>query len=348
MKKTNFQLMLYTFTFIMILATQTTAQATTQAATQISRIENRTLCVFDPMGAYGDTYGLIKEYAQKMKVEGVDFTLKAYTDESVAANDFIGPVCDAAVLTGTRARDFNNFTGTIEAMGALPTYQNLRVLLNILGNNKLSKYMKKDEFEVSDVYPVGAVFLFVNDKNINSVGRLAGKRLATMNYDDAANTMVTQIGAAPVNSHITNFGGKFNNGAVDVCYSPSLGYNAFELYKGLDPNGGIIRFPLAQMNAQIIVKRNRFPENFGDTSRKLVISQLTKAFDIIDKKDQSIDEKWWIELPSDDKEKYLEMFRDVRITLEKTNIYHTSMLKLMKKIRCKENPASTECSMKGG
>ena len=54
--------------------------------------ENRTLCVFDPLGAYGDTYGLIKEYAQKMKIKGVDFTLRAYTDESVAANDFIGPV----------------------------------------------------------------------------------------------------------------------------------------------------------------------------------------------------------------------------------------------------------------
>ena len=344
MKKTNLQLMLYPLAFLLVLTTQTAALATTQAKT----IEHRTLCVFDPMGAYGDTYGLIKEYAQKMKIEGVDFTLKAYTDESVAANDLIGPVCDAAVLTGTRARGFNRFTGTIEAMGALPTYQNLRVLLNILGNKKLSKYMKKDEFEVAGVYPVGAVFLFVNDKNINSVGKLAGKRLATMDYDNAANTMVTQIGAAPVSSHITNFGGKFNNGAVDVCYSPSLGYNAFELYKGLDPNGGIIRFPLAQMNAQIIVKRNRFPEEFGNTSRKLVISQLTKAFDIIDKKDQSIDEKWWIEIPADDKKNYLEMFRNVRITLEENDIYHKSMLKLMKKIRCKENPGSTECSMKGG
>jgi len=344
MKKSNLPLMLYTLTFLLILTTQTTAQATTQKRT----IENRILCVFDPMGAYGETYGLVKEYAQKMKIKGVNFTLKAYTDESVAANDLIGPVCDAAVLTGTRARGFNSFTGTIEAMGALPTYQNLRVLLNILGNNKLNKYMKQGEFEIAGVYPVGAVFLFVNDKSINSVGKLAGKRLATMNYDDAANTMVTQIGAAPVSSHITNFGGKFNNGAVDVCYSPSLGYNAFELYKGLEPNGGIIQFPLAQMNAQIIVKKSRFSEEFGETSRKLVISQLTKAFDIIEKKDQSIDKKWWIALSSNDKEKYLEMFRSVRITLEKNNIYHSSMLKLMKKIRCKENPENSECSMKGG
>lgn len=346
MKKTKVHLILYTITFLLTLTIQATAQATTTK--QLKTIENRTLCVFDPMGAYGETYGLVEEYAQKMKIKGVDFTLKAYTDESVAANDFIGPVCDAAVLTGTRARGFNKFTGTIEAMGALPTYKNLQVLLNILGNKKLSKYMKKDEFEVAGVYPVGAVFLFVNDKNINSVGKLAGKRLATMNYDDAANTMVTQIGAAPVSSHITNFGGKFNNGAVDVCYSPSLGYNAFELYKGLAPHGGIIRFPLAQMNAQIIVKRDRFHEGFGQTSRKLVITQLTKAFDIIENKDQSIDEKWWIELSSNDKEKYLEMFRDVRITLEKDKIYHNSMLKLMKKVRCKENPANTECSMKGG
>ncbi|MCG8672406.1 MAG: DUF6091 family protein [Pseudomonadales bacterium] len=309
--------------------------------------EQKTLCVFDPLGAYGDTYGLIKEYAQNMKAQGVEFKLKAYTDEAIAANDFLGSACDASVLTGTRARTFNKFTGTIEAIGALPEYGHFKALLGYLSNPKLSKFMANGKYEIAGVYPVGAVFLYVNDRDIDSASELAGKRLATMSFDSAANTMVKHVGAAPVSSDITSFAGKFNNGSVDVCYAPSLAYNAFELYKGLDPKGGIIRFPLAQMNAQIILKKDRFPEGFGVASRTAVKDQVNKAFTLIEQQDKSIDGKWWIELPTADKDKYMEMFRGVRIALAEDETYHPSMLKLMKKIRCKKDASHSECSRNG-
>lgn len=309
--------------------------------------EQKTLCVFDPLGAYGDTFGLIKNYAQSVKAHGIDFKLKAYTDEAIAANDFLGDTCDAAVLTGTRARNFNQFTGTIEAIGALPEYGHFKALLSYLSNPKLAKYMKGERYEIAGVFPIGAVYLFVNDRSIDTASELAGKRLATMSFDDAANTMVKHVGAAPVNADMTSFAGKFNNGSVDVCYAPSLAYNAFELYKGLDPNGGIIRFPLAQMNAQIILKSDRFPAEFGNASRAASHKLLTNAFALIEQQDSGIDKKWWIELPSEDKDQYMEMFRGVRINLAENGTYHPSMLKLMKKIRCKKDAAHSECSRSG-
>ncbi|MDX1692921.1 MAG: putative solute-binding protein [Ketobacteraceae bacterium] len=316
-------------------------------ATTSQAAEKRTLCVFDPLGAYGDTYGLLKEYAKLVKPQGVDFELKPYTDEAIAANDFLGSACDAAVLTGTRARNFNKFTGTIEAIGALPEYSHVKALLKFLSNDKLSKYMKNDRYEIAGIYPVGAVYLFVNDRSIDTASELAGKRLATMSFDDAANTMVKHVGAAPVSADITTFAGKFNNGSVDVCYAPSLAYNAFELYKGLNPGGGVIRFPLAQMNAQIILKNERFPEGFGLASRKIVREQAAKAFTLIEQQDQSIDNKWWVDIPPDDKEQYMEMFRGVRIQLANNDTYHPSMLKLMKKIRCAEDASHSECTRDG-
>ena len=309
--------------------------------------EKRTLCVFDPLGAYGDTFGLLKQYAKIAKPHGVDFELKPYTDEAIAANDFLGSACDAAVLTGTRARNFNKFTGTIEAIGALPEYDHVKALLKFLSNDKLSKYMKNDRYEIAGIYPVGAVYLFVNDRGIDTASELAGKRLATMSFDDAANTMVKHVGAAPVSSDITTFAGKFNNGSVDVCYAPSLAYNAFELYKGLEPQGGIIRFPLAQMNAQIILKNERFPEDFGLASRGIVKEQAKQAFSLIEQQDKSIEKKWWVDIPAQDKEQYMEMFRGVRIQLAKNETYHPSMLKLMKKIRCAQDASHSECTREG-
>ncbi|MCG8316465.1 MAG: DUF6091 family protein [Pseudomonadales bacterium] len=310
-------------------------------------LEQKKLCVYDPLGAYGDIYGLIQEYSQQARSQGIDFELKPYTEEAIAANDFTGTACDAVVLTGTRARLFNQFTGTIEAIGALPEYDHMKALLGFLSNPKLGKYMKNERYEIAGIYPLGAVFLYVNDRSIDSASELAGKRLATMSFDDAANTMVKHVGAAPVSTDLTTFSGKFNNGSVDVCYAPALAYNAFELYRGLQPNGGVVRFPLAQMNTQIILKTERFPAEFAAASRQLVKGQLAKAFDIIAKQDQSIDPKWWIDIPEKDKEGYMEMFRGVRIALADKQTYHPSMLKLMKKIRCKKDPSHSECTRSG-
>ena len=81
---------------------------------------NLNLCVYDPSGANGDAFQLMKEYRIAALGWGVDFKLKPYTDEKTAAEDFKAGQCDGVVLTGTRVRSFQKFTGTIEAMGAVP------------------------------------------------------------------------------------------------------------------------------------------------------------------------------------------------------------------------------------
>ena len=137
------------------------------AGSNAMALEKKKLCVYDPLGAYGDIYGLIKEYTQQARTQGIDFELKPYTEEAIAANDFTGTACDAAVLTGTRARLFNKFTGSIEAIGALPEYDHMKALLGFLSSPKLSKYMKNERYEIAGIYPLGAVFLYVNDRTID-------------------------------------------------------------------------------------------------------------------------------------------------------------------------------------
>ena len=92
---------------------------------------NLNLCVYDPSGANGDAFQLMKEYRIAALGWGVDFKLKPYTDEKTAAEDFKAGQCDGVVLTGTRVRSFQKFTGTIEAMGAVPSYDHFAAWLVI-------------------------------------------------------------------------------------------------------------------------------------------------------------------------------------------------------------------------
>ena len=64
----------------------------------------RSLCVFDIIGASGDVYNIMKDYKTEAAGWGVDIKLKPYTDEKIAAEDLKAGQCDGAVLTGLRVR----------------------------------------------------------------------------------------------------------------------------------------------------------------------------------------------------------------------------------------------------
>ena len=64
-----------------------------------------------------------------------------YTDEKIAAEDLKSGACDAAGITGLRAREFNSFTGTLDSIGAIPDESHMRVVLQYLADPKLAKLM---------------------------------------------------------------------------------------------------------------------------------------------------------------------------------------------------------------
>lgn len=49
--------------------------------------------------------------------------------------------------------------------------------------------------------------------------------------------MVARAGATAVNSDISNFAAKFNNGQVDMVGAPAYAYKPLELSKGLGTKG---------------------------------------------------------------------------------------------------------------
>jgi hypothetical protein len=317
--------------------------ATTQAfaAKQI-------MCVWDIVGQHGDGFSLMKDYKLAALAWGEDFTLKVYTDEKIAAEDFKAGQCSAVLLTGLRGRAFNSFTGSLDSIGSQPNYASARLALEAMASPKLAERMKSGAYEVAGIAPMGAGYLFVNDRKINNVGALSGKRIAVLDYDKAQAKMVQRVGASPVASDVTNFAGKFNNRSVDICAAPAAAYKALELYKGLEPKGGIVRYALAQITLQLIVRSDKFADNpaFGQKSREWFYSQYDRAQDLINKAEKEIDAKYWIDIPKADQAKYDEMMRQSRISLRDEGIYNPETLALLRKVRCKLDSSRGECTEK--
>lgn len=305
---------------------------------------SKKMCVFDLLGANGPTFSQLKDYKTAALAWGVELELKPYTSERVAAEDFKSGICDAVSFTGIRARQFNSFTGSLDAIGAMPSYEHLKSVITTISAKKAAKLMFTDPYEVVGIFPAGAAYMFVNDRTIDTVGELAGKRIAILDSDPAQVEMVTFIGASPVGTSIANMYSKFNNGSVDVTYGPGIVYEAMELYKGLEPNGGVIQFSLVQLTMQILTRKAEFPEGYGHKSRDFSLSQFDKGVELVRRYDSKIPEKFWVSIPEVDKTGYLEVFRQSRIKLRDKGVYNGKMLKLMRMLRCKKDPQQPECT----
>lgn len=126
MKKTN-----------MLAAAVVTASVALSTAAHAAK---QTVCVFDLLGTGGDVYAMMKDYSLAAAKWGADITLKPYTDERIAAEDFKAGQCDGVSLTGLRGRQFNTFTGSIDSIGAITTYAQMKDVLTLLSNPKMGVY----------------------------------------------------------------------------------------------------------------------------------------------------------------------------------------------------------------
>ncbi|MES2917181.1 MAG: putative solute-binding protein [Pseudomonadota bacterium] len=313
-------------------------------AANASAAGKQNLCVWDVAGTQGDVFNMMKDYKLAAARWGANLELRVYTDEKIASEDFKAGQCDAVMMTGLRGRQFNGFTGSLDSLGAMPSYDHLRKVLATLATPKAAQLMASGNYEVAGIAPMGAAYLFVNDRSINSVGKLSGKKIAVLDYDKAQAKMVQKVGAQPVASDITNFAGKFNNGSVDIIGAPAAAFKPLELFKGLGTKGAIVQFPLVQISLQLYIRKDRFPEGYGQKSREYMFSQYDRAIKLVHTAEKEIDKKYWMQVSGADQEKYLQMIRESRISLTNEGIYDKRAMKMLKQVRCSVNAGEAECS----
>lgn len=313
-----------------------------------AQAESRTICVFDPVGASGDVFAIMKDFQVKQDW-GVDLDLRAIPDESIIVAELKTGACDGAVLTGIRTREFNKFAATVEAVGATLDDKGMRSVLETvlsMPKPKAEKYLRTGPYEVAGILPAGSIYAFTRDRSMYNIDGLQGKKIAVIDGDEVSQTIIKQIGGSPVMATTTSFAGKFNNGSVDLVFSPAVAYEPLELYRGLGENGGVSDYSFLQLTFQLVVRWDRFPADFGTKGRKNSLDSFDNAFKFIEKATATIDKKYWLEIPKVDKVAYDQLLRKSRITLRDNGVYDGNMLKIMRILRCKAAPTRAECAEK--
>jgi len=303
----------------------------------------RVICIWDIVGRAGPIYGAAMEARAQALEFGVELDMVPYTNETIMIEEFKSGRCDAALMTGMRARQFNKYTGSIDAIGALPTQEHVQTLFQVVTNPRTAGKMVQGEYVILGVFSGGAAYVFVNDREINTLAKAAGKKVAVLEYDPMQAKMIAGVGATPVSTDITRAPGMFNNGVVDILAAPLLAYEVLELYKGMTPNGGIINYPLAQITMQLVGRLDKFPNEAAQLIREASFEQYPRILEMVSREEEKVPQKWWIQIPQDDMREYENMMQQSRITLRDMDYYDADMLTLQRKIRCKYGPDRSEC-----
>lgn len=315
--------------------------------------ERRKFCVFDVAGAGGFVYRTLQDYHRKATMAGVSLSMQPYTDENQAVDDFRAGKCDIIAVTDMGARKFNDFSGSISAIGAVPYYEDLQVLLHILSSPRVGHHLEQDGYEVLGVTPMGAAYLFVNDRAIDHVDALKNKRITVFEGHHDARHMVEYVGAVPVAAKISNFARLFNAGEADISYAPAAAYEVLEMFRGMGEKGGIVKYPVGQVTVQLIARKGEFEDDFVRQSRRIMSRLYPEAMRIVRQYERAIPDDRWVEISPDAVRGYQEMLRSVRIDMQESTeasgmlaagVYHDDMMTILRKVRCYTNPGAAECS----
>ncbi len=331
--------------FIMLLAVSGMVCADARIGTD--GLLNVTTCVFDPAGQQGPIYLMARDQALEARKWGMVLDLRAFTDETVAADSFKAGDCDAAVISSLRARQFVKFAGSVDAIGGLMAYPQVEDFVRLLANPKVGRLMIEGDYEVGGIVPLGAAYVMVNDRTIDSVEAAAGKKIAVLDWDRSQAELVRALGARPVASDIRDYFGKFNNGQVDVIACPAIAFKPLELHRGLGSKGAIYHFPLVNVTASFVLRRSRMPagRDIGQLARDYAASRVASAVAAIQQMEREIPSHYWMALEPGDQKRYLIMMREARLLLTREGIYDTRMMSLLKRIRCKHEPGNAECTL---
>ena len=220
-------------------------------------------------------------------------------------------------------------------------------VLDPRNTKRMTTTLQGENYEVAGIGLIGSAYIFVKDRSLNSIEKAQGKKFAILHYDRAQRVMVERVGAVPVMSDISNFIKKFNTGEVDVVAAPAYAYKPLEIEKGLGSKGAMLNFPVVNVTADLIVRPERFPAQFGEQSRQWFLQKIPQSFAMVQRLEAAIPSKIKMQLSKEDKEKYQRLLREGRIDLTKQGIYDPGMMRVLKKARCTVERTNFECSLGG-
>lgn len=309
------------------------------------------VCVFDLLGKSGESYKLMEEWALAAKEWQADITLISFQDEALVDRRLREGKCDAAYMTSMRARNYNKFAGSIDAIGGVTSnaiaQKAISYVLDKRNKHRMVTAQNGTNYEVVGIVQIGLAYLFVRDKNLNSIEKVRGTKFAILQYDAAQKIMVESVGAKPIPSEITDFVKKFNSGQVDAIAAPAYAYKPLEIGKGIGTNGAMFTFPVVNVTGDLIARNDKFPVDFGIKSRDWFIQKLPQNFAMIKRLEMGVPSKIKMNFSAEDKTKYQKILREGRLSLTKQGVYDATMMSVLKRARCTVERTNFECTLNG-
>lgn len=309
------------------------------------------VCVFDLLGKSGESYKLMEEWALAAKEWQADITLIPFQDEALVDRRLREGKCDAAYMTSMRARNYNKFAGSIDAIGGVTSnaiaQKAISYVLDKRNKHRMVTAQNGANYEVVGIVQIGLAYLFVRDKNLNSIEKVRGTKFAILQYDAAQKIMVESVGAQPIPSEITDFVKKFNSGQVDAIAAPAYAYKPLEISKGVGVKGAMFTFPVVNVTGDLVARSDKFPTDFGIKSRAWFLQQLPQNFAMIKRLEMGVPSKIKMNFSAEDKIKYQKILRDGRLSLTKQGVYDATMMSVLKRARCTVERTNFECTLNG-
>jgi len=303
----------------------------------------QSICVFDPLGAQGDNYSMLKDYALIATQWGANLELKPFSDEHLATESFKSGKCDGVAISGIRARQFNNFAGSIDSVRGVVTEEAYRLVLDLMANPKLNADMMSNGTEVAGISPLGFAYVITNSKNLNTMQSFYNKRFGVLSYDKAQSVIVDKIGAIPVSLELSQIGSAFNMGRVDAVELPALAFKPLELGKGVGSKGAIVKFPIGSITYDLLINPEKFPMGYGQKSRLWFASEFDRQMSNVHKIESAINKNYWIDLSESEVKNYDYVLRLARVSLTKQDVYNKKMMHILKNVRCNLKRSESEC-----
>ena len=113
----------------------------------------RVICIWDIAGRNGLVFNAAMEQRALAVEYGINLEMVPYTSETVMVEEFKAGRCDAALMSGLRARQFNLYSGSVDAIGAVPDRKHMQTLLQVLAHPKQAGHMVQGEYVVMGIYP---------------------------------------------------------------------------------------------------------------------------------------------------------------------------------------------------
>jgi hypothetical protein len=270
----------------------------------------------------------------------------AYTDEQDVVDKLKSGECDTSVMSGVQAKQFNNFTGSIGALGGLPSRKHMKYLLQVLASTHAHKKMQQGDYHIVGVIPVGENYLYTHDEKKPTLKRTFSGQASIVGSDASQKALFDSFGMKIIKEKSTAAAaGAYNLANADVLMAPLVGYNMFNLGAGLK-SGSIVDYPLSQMTLQIVSRIDTIPPEVGQFLREDMFVRLNMMYRIIEKNSREVPREKMFKF-SPREERILDtIIATIRQQVTDDGGYDKGMMKLQRKIRCKIDKAREECQKK--